>query len=87
MKVMNAIITRLSLQSDLAPKVSLISSPSEVDSSFKRMEICNKIFAAMGKMISNIDSISSASDIDTDLECMRILNRMISSVNSLGKMF
>ena len=87
MTVMNAIITRLRLQSDFASKVSLISSPSEIDSSVKRMEICNKIFAMIGKGISNIDIISSASDIDTDLECMKILNRMISSVNSLGKLF
>ena len=87
MKVMNAIITRLSLQSDLASQVSVISSPSEIDSSIKRMEICNKIFTAIGKVLSNIDTISSASDIDTDLKCMRILNRMISSVNSLGKIF
>ena len=64
-----------------------ISSPSEIDSSVKRMEICNKIFTTIGKVISNIDTLSSESDIDTDLEFMKILNRMITSVNSLGKMF
>ena len=73
-------------------KLKLILSPSEINSSVKRMEICNQIIAAIEQLTSPFqfaltNSIPSPSDIDTDLEFMKILNGIISAVNDLGIFF
>ena len=77
MKILNS-------QLSVGSRLTLLISPSELDTDEKIIILCNHIFDAIGSLIPFNNKIESISGIDSDEKLMGVYNGIISIMNELG---
>ena len=84
MNVFNGIMNRMNTQLNIGNRLTLLISPSELDTDEKIMILCNHIFDAIGSLIPLNKKIESISEIDNNEKLMGVYNGIISILRELG---